>query len=247
MKRRELTLLLAGLVLIGGTAGLLGRLKTHQRLGKPGVRTTPIPGSANLRILLPEKVLDYQASFVQESEAVTNTLPKDTSFGRAVYTGPGGFWIDVGDVLMGTDRTSIHKPQFCLTGQGWRITKTEVTSVPTSSPHQYDLPVIRLTTAPREINLDGRLVQASATYVYWFVADGTLSADPWGFKRMWSTTKHLLATGERHRWAYVACLALSTPGQENAVFERIRQFIAASAPEFQLTPPPAAAAVTARQ
>ena len=64
MKRRELTLLLAGLVLIGGTAGLLGRLKTHQRLGKPGVRTTPIPGSANLRILLPEKVLDYQASFL---------------------------------------------------------------------------------------------------------------------------------------------------------------------------------------
>src|SRR5207248_1839142 len=110
-------------------------------------------------------------------------------------------------------------------------------SVPVSSPRHYDLPVIRLTTAPRDLPLGGQTVRASGTFVYWFVADGVLSADPAGFQRMWSTTKHLLATGERQRWAYITCFALSTPGQEDAAFERIKKFLTAAVPQFQLTPP----------
>ena len=72
-----------------------------------------------------------------------------------------------------------------------------------------------------------------------------LSADALGFRRMWSTTKLLLATGERQRWAYVTCFSICAPGQEDADFERMKQFIAASVPEFQLPPPPAAGTTAA--
>jgi len=43
------------------------------------------------------------------------------------------------------------------------------------------------------------------------------------------------------RWAYISCFAVCLPGQEEATFERLKKFIAASVPEFQLTPKPVAA------
>ena len=245
MKRRELSLLVSGLVLIAAAAAVLAYLQGHQRLGQPGVKTTHMPGDGNLRVVLPETVLDYRSEFVPEVSAVTNTLPKDTSYGRRWYAGPDGFSLDLGVVLMGTDRTSMHKPQFCLSGQGWRIVKTEITSVPVASPYSYDLPVIRLTTAPRELVINGRQVMASGTFVYWFVADSALSADPLGLKRMWMTAKHLLTAGERHRWAYVTCFSPSNPGREDATFDRMKKFIAAAVPDFQLALPPRAASTVA--
>jgi hypothetical protein len=49
------------------------------------------------------------------------------------------------------------------------------------------------------------------------------------------------------RWAYVACISPCAPGQEDATFARMKKFIAAAVPEFQLTPPPAGPAVAARR
>jgi len=67
-----------------------------------------------------------------------------------------------------------------------------------------------------------------------------------GGERMWSMAKHLLKTGVLQRWAYVSCFAVCPPGSEEATFERMRQFIAASVPEFQLTPKPEAAVTAAK-
>jgi hypothetical protein len=63
---------------------------------------------------------------------------------------------------------------------------------------------------------------------------------------MWQMAKHLLRTGELQRWAYVSVFAVCAPGQEDAAFERIKRFIAAAVPEFQLTPraQPSVAAAT---
>ena len=59
----------------------------------------------------------------------------------------------------------------------------------------------------------------------------------------------LFRTGVLQRWAMISYFAVCAPGQEEATFERLKKFIAASAPEFQLvprpngqTPPPGAAA-----
>jgi hypothetical protein len=47
------------------------------------------------------------------------------------------------------------------------------------------------------------------------------------------------------RWAYVVCSAVCFPGQEDATFERLKKFMVAAVPEFQLTPRPEPAAARA--
>jgi len=43
------------------------------------------------------------------------------------------------------------------------------------------------------------------------------------------------------RWAMISYFTICAPGTEDATFERMKKFIVASAPEFQLVPSPAAA------
>jgi hypothetical protein len=50
--------------------------------------------------------------------------------------------------------------------------------------------------------------------------------------------RDLVRTGVLQRWASIGYFASCPPGQEEAVFERLKQFISASAPEFQLVPRP---------
>jgi len=230
---------LVALVLIASAAGLLARLKANQKLGEPGVKTRPLPGSSNLVVVLPERALDFSSEPIEEDKLVTDGLPSDTSFGKRLYTAPDGFQTLVNVVLMGSDRTSIHKPQFCLTGAGWTIEKTELAGAPVNRPYAYELPVMKLTMFKESV-VNGQRVRASGVYVYWFVAEDAMTARHW--QRMWWMARNLLQTGVLQRWAYVTCFSVCPPGQEEATFNRIRQFIAAAVPAFQLTPRADAAA-----
>ena len=241
MNRHKWILALAALGLMAGSGALLGRLHAHQKLGAPGLKSTPLPGSVRRLLLLPEQVLDCQSQWIEADDVTTNSLPHDTSFGQRCYTAKDGFQLSLNTVLMGTDRTSIHKPQFCLVGQGWRIDGTDREVVPIERPHPYGLPVVKLTCS-KVVEQDGQRATYRGLYVYWFVADGAISADPSGFERMWWMARELLRHGELQRWAYVSCFAVCHPGQEEATYQRMKSFIAAAVPEFQLaTGPPAAA------
>ena len=228
-----------GLLLIGGSAVVLLKLKTHQKLGLPGVKTRPLANSNNLQVVLPETVLDYTSKWLEQPASVTNTLPPDTSFGSRRYTAPDNFWADVTVVLMGTDRTSLHKPQFCLTGQGWAIDNnaTREESIRVEQPQPYDLPVVKY-VASGQVQHEGQNFEARGVYVYWFVADDALSATESGLERMWTMAHQLVTTGVLQRWAYISYFAVCPPGQEEATYERLKKLIAASVPEFQLPPKP---------
>jgi uncharacterized protein DUF3485 len=178
---------------------------------------------------------------------VRKSLPSDTSFGQRNYRAPDGFQVAVRVVLMGTDRTSLHKPQLCLPAQGWRIDdlRSVETSIPMDRPMNYDLPIVKL-IASKEESLQGEKAKVTGVYVYWFVCDDGVTASVTGFQRMWSTAKRLLTTGVLQRWAYVSCWSTCLPGQEEATFERMKKFIAASVPQFQLVPKAPAGALTAR-
>jgi hypothetical protein len=248
MKKQKSIAFATALVLMAGGVILLNHFRSHRELGLPGVKTAPIAGSANLKVLLPERVLDYNSEEAEIPAIVTNTLPKDTSFGLRIYKAGDGFETQVNVVLMGTDRTSLHKPQFCLEGQGWTIDQRASisTKVAMKRPVPYDLPVVKL-IATKEGLIEGQRVVARGIYVYWYVADGAISASASGFERMWWMTWKLLRTGVLQRWAYVSYFATCSPGREDATFNRIKELIAASAPEFQLTPPPGETAVAASQ
>lgn len=233
MNRSKWILAIVAILLIGSAAVVLARYKSIQRLGEPGVTTRPIAGSRNLEVVLPENVLDYTSELMPQSEIVTNVLPRDTSYGQRRYSTPDKFYVQANVVLMGTDRASLHKPQFCLTGAGWTITKTEVVSVPVEKPEPYDLRVIKLTAATT-IKEEGREQKIGGIYVYWYVSQDALSADPSGSDRMWSIARNLVTTGVLERWAYVSFFAPCNPGQEDEAYARVKKLIAAAVPEFQI-------------
>lgn len=236
MKRQKLIFGVIALALIGGTALLLAAVP--QKLGPPGVKASPIVGSERWHIELPESMMgSVVSSNIEMDEKAQEMLPKDTSFVEREY-----FWTDAPPmassvVLMGTDRTSIHKAEYCLQGVGMHIKSMTQDVIKMSEPQPYDLPVIKI-IAGESIPKDGKTIDISCVYVYWYVADGQLSNDRSGFGRMWSMARQLAFTGVLQRWAYVRFFMYCNPGQEDAAYERIKQMINASVPQFQLTPKP---------
>ncbi len=248
MNKQNLSLLGTTVALIVAGALTLTYFQTHQKLGSPAVRTRPLPGGQNLEVLLPEKVLNYDSIAVEVSEIETNTLPKDTSFGKRSYTSPDGFRVDLSVVLMGNDRTSLHKPQYCLQGQGWCVDQgaTVKTNVHIQQPYPYDLPIVEMVSS-RERSVKGEKTSIRGIYVYYYVADGALYAGTSGFGHMRRSALDVLTTGILPRWAYVSYFTFCPPGLEDVAFERVKQFIAAATPEFQLHPRPKETVLSSRQ
>lgn len=233
MNRRAWIWMMGAGLLMVGTAGLLGQLKARQRVGEPGVRTRPLADQGlRAEVVLPERVPGYRSEWVEVQREVVEALPADTSFGQRLYRAEDGFELLLNVVLMGTDRTSIHKPQFCLVGAGWRIDGTVRDRIRISRPHPYDLPVIQLLTS-REMTVQGQTVPVRGVYVYWYVCADGLSGDPTGLERMWWTARKLVTEGVLQRWAYVTCFAVCAPGQETSVYERMKSFLDLAVPEFQ--------------
>jgi hypothetical protein len=229
----------AALGMMAATAGYLEKIGKNHRLGPAGVRVGPVPlhgehgeTVAAQSVLLPEKVLGGIGSDTGITEPELTDLPKDTTFGRRVYVFPDGFQAMISVVLMGTDRTSIHDPHFCMVGSGWTIDKTERVSMQMDRPHRYELPMMRLTTSRPDLSRPNQPGLMSGIYVYWFVTADKITADQGA--RLWSIAKRMVETGELERWAYIAYFAACPAGQEKATFERLEEMIRASAPEFQV-------------
>lgn len=230
MTRQKWICVAVALLMIGGSTALLFRLKANQKLGRPGLRVVPEEGG-KLSINLPERVLNYTSSNVPPSQIEIDILPKDTTFGLRNYSAPDGFQLALSVVMMGVDRTSIHKPEFCLTCQGWQIIGRETTSIPIPKPHPYELPVRKFTTSILVKDPSGNPAYINGLYVFWFVAEDRLTASH--LARIGWITYDLLRTGTLPRWAYVACRAIYPPGKEEYAYQRIKEFLAAAVPEFQ--------------
>jgi hypothetical protein len=232
MNRQKLILSVVALALIAGTGLLLAAVP--QKLGRPGVKASPIEGSARWQIYLPEHVLDYNSTNEIADDKTIEMLPKDTSIANRVYFKRGALPLVTSVVMMGTDRTSIHKAEYCLVGQGWHIEQMTRETVPMTQPKNYDLPIIKF-VADITGTVDGNTVHKKCIYVYWYVANGLLSNDQSGMERMWSMAKGLIFTGVLQRWAYVRFYSVCDPGQEDAASDEIKRMIVASVPQFQLT------------
>ncbi|MDQ6632642.1 MAG: EpsI family protein, partial [Verrucomicrobiota bacterium] len=154
MKKTNGIIFVLALAMIACTAGMLLRLKSQQKLAPPGLKIASAPlfdpegkQIASQSISLPETVLDYHSKLLPVTVQELNTLPKDTTFGKRIYQSTDGFQTMVSVVMMGTDRTSIHKPEFCLVSQGWTIDRANEVYLPIAQPAPYKLPVMRLTTS----------------------------------------------------------------------------------------------------
>lgn len=239
MKRREFAMLTAGWLMGGAASGALIHLQTNQRLGRPGLKASPIEGTARMRIELPLEVAGYRVTEHEVPELVVDSLPADTSLAQVHYRDTDGLEMQVMVVMMGTDRTSIHRPEFCLTGAGWRINeqRSERVRVRFIDPAAVELPVMKL-IAHRSFEVEGKPVDWSGVFLYWFVADGVVT-DRTG-ERMWHMARHLLTTGELQRWAYITYFAPCPPGMEEEAFQRLQILMRRTVPRFQLAWPESA-------
>ena len=230
------------LVVVGAIVAVVGielnRLRVSQRLGKPGLKLVdrPVrdpqgnPVGTN-SVYLPDKVLTFSSTEEPVQRLVLDMLPKDTTYGQRRYRAPDGFWISTSVVLMGSDRSSIHKPQICMVGQGWTILKTTPVTFRVDRPHAYDLPVMKLDVTKEVQMEDGRKVRYNGVFLYWFVSQDQLTADHWD--RQWWMARDLVTRGLLQRWAYITHFAVCPPGLEQVTYERMKNFIVEAVPTFQ--------------
>jgi hypothetical protein len=234
MRKQQWVIFFVAFALMAGTAASLSWLKNRQKLGQPGLKATPISGSVAMNIDLPEHVLDFTSTNVPESEVELNYFPRDTSYARRFYHAPDGFGISSVVILMGTDRTSIHRPEYCLVGQGWRIDEKKEVKIPIAGAPAYELPVMKWTLSSIYQAPDGQKIQVRGLFVFWFVADNEQTTSSiWLQGRI---VRDLLLSGVLQRWAYVSYFAVCAPGEEDATFERLKKLIGAAVPEFQVAP-----------
>jgi hypothetical protein len=250
-----------GFTLMGATGAYLGTMGASQKLGQPGVRVVNIPiegeeqstngtmrtfVAATNSVYLPPTVLSYQSKPIPLPRLVLDWLPKDTTYGHRMYSATNdGFKISTMVVLMGRDRTSIHQPEYCLLGAGWQPPERGADSVLMDRPVPYELPVTKLLTLRRERNAAGEPVTLRGVFIYWFVSENKFVADH--MQRMGQAAWDMMRTGTLQRWAYVSCFSVCPPGEEEPTVARMKKFIAAAAPEFQLVPAAPASPAALRQ
>jgi hypothetical protein len=227
-------------------AFLLARLSAIQKVGPPGVEV--VSGSilveerrgTNLvrkfpagseSVFLPKEVSGFRSEALPLASVVWETLPQDTLYGQRTYLAHDGFRIQNLVVLMGRDRTSIHQPQYCLQGSGWKIDRSEPVEISMVSPVTYSLPVMKLSLSMTDQRTGQEM---EVIFVYWFVADGQLTADH--STRMWWMARDLLTEATLQRWAYVICFAPCPKGYSERAYDRLVEFIQTTVPKYQLTP-----------
>ena len=150
---------------------------------------------------LPETVGPWQGSpqtgLTADERAV---LPPDTEKAARIYTNALGQTVYCAVVLAGRDVTSIHRPEVCLTGQGWKLeaAQTERIDIPTSPGGV--LRVSRMNSSSTIPLKNDQIAQVYAVFVYWFI--GRDRTTPYHWERIWWTTVDRLFHNRNHRWAY---------------------------------------------
>jgi hypothetical protein len=240
MNARKWILFSLAFLMIAGTAGWIYRVKSRLVYEKPGVKVTndPLlgPDSKYVRtnsVWLPVQVPGLKATHAPIARGELE-LPADTTFGRCQYDFPDHqFSVTATAVLMGTDRSSIHQPEICLTLQGWTIDRAQIVKLSIPRPYPYEMEVSRLTTSIAIPQPNGPPVIRNGLYVYWFVSEHRLSSRH--ASRMFTQAKTWLLTDKTERWAYISLFSVFDPGQEEEAMSRIATVAGAIVPEFQLT------------
>lgn len=239
MNRRLHWLSAVALGIIALTALQLWSMKHRHRLGAPGLRLSGEPIlsedgrlARTNSVYLPSMAGEWTGSNLPITNLELDYLPADTTYARKGYRmgdGEDRWTLQVSVVMMGTDRTSIHRPEYCLTGQGWAVERRQYTTVTVPGLVPRSLPVRRF-DAVQPGSINGKPALIKGVYVFWFVADGLVTADY--RQRMLWMARDLLMAGKLQRWAYVSCFTTCVPGREEEAFAKISSWIAAAAPEF---------------
>lgn len=156
-------------------------------------------------------------------------LPADTGFSRRSYVAlhQPGHQVFLSIVLSGKDRSSIHRPELCVTGQGWTINGRSLHNFTYADNSRGTIPASVLRV---EHEIDGGKRRLPALLAYWFVNSDRAVATHW--ERMlhgaWDRIRH----GRADRWAYILVQTDATDG-EDAAMARLQEVLDGTLPVFQ--------------
>ncbi len=148
---------------------------------------------------LPEYLGEWWGHDMEVTEKEHSTLGYETEFARKVYQNASGGQILTSIVLAGHDMTtSIHRPERCLTAQGWAVGdgSRRVIAVP-------GLGALRATRLinTRKIIHDNQVTEVRGICYYWFIGCNELAAAHW--ERMLIDSRDRLVHGYAQRWGMV--------------------------------------------
>lgn len=147
---------------------------------------------------------------LQAGDFERQTLPPDTGYARRLYLPAGDRRraVLVSVVLSGRDRSSLHRPELCLTGQGWRVVSSHE-QVLGSESRQLRCRILEV----EHPGLGGSGPQRGLV-ACWYVGPQGVVAN--NLNRMWYDIRGRLA-GRSDRWAYVLMQTDMPQGAEEAL------------------------------
>ena len=170
----------------------------------------PPTGSQDVGVVmqLPQRVGPLAGIPREPDKIEKERLPTDTSFAKMSYVTANSAPAErdiaqVSVVLAGAESRSIHRPEVCLTGQGWSIDGAKV--IPVEISPGRTLFVKDLSISGTFPSNDGKARRQRAHYVYWFAGHGVTT--PSHFERLWRSTWDAVLHNVNHRWAYAAVMA----------------------------------------
>jgi hypothetical protein len=133
-------------------------------------------------------------------------------------------------VLSGRDRTSIHRPELCLVGQGWTIDASARNEFrfpgQTGAAASFPATILEIR---REVPVQGKTVIIPQLAAYWFVDSERVVATHWErfFRDAWKRVTRARAD----RWAYVLMQTDASDGNA-AALARMQTVLDATLPAF---------------
>lgn len=209
---------------VAGAARALDRVQVDPRTGvklaADGVNPVALPNFIGL---------DWAGQNAPVSAVEREVLPPDTGYSRKNYVSlrDKRDQVFLSIVLSGRDRTSIHRPEICLVGQGWTIRGRTL--------HEFSVggrkvPAMLLHIEREVTNARGEKVRVPALLAYWFVGADRVVASHW--ERVFYTSLDRVRHLQAHRWAYVLMQTHAVDGDAGAL-KRIDEVLAGTLPRFQ--------------
>jgi EpsI family protein len=162
-------------------------------------------------------------------------LPPDTGYSRKNYIAVQDRrqQVFVSIVLSGRDRTSIHRPELCLVGQGSTIQGRFEYRFRYPSAQDAFIPATVLRVQHETVSPRGRRVIARSLVAYWFVGRDRVVATHWQ-RMLWGALDRLRHL-QSHRWAYVLLQTGAADG-DAAALARLQSVLDETLPVFQKRP-----------
>lgn len=211
------------IVALGAGLAAYGCLTLDRRLPDPraGVR---LAANAVDPIELPAFLGTEWIGQRSEVTAVERSvLPPDTGYSRKNYIAVRDrSEVFVSVVLSGRDRTSIHRPELCLVGQGWHVV-SESAGVLRNAEGQ-EMPATFLKIEKDFARPNGPAIRVKSLLAYTFIGPDRIVASH--AQMVWQSSLARLRRLRGDRWAYVI---VQTRAEENdvAATERIEDVFSA--------------------